>query len=317
MIPRSLWYPDLVYSKALKGASMTCDHLTQKTFFTPRGTITYWVSTQSSLQSHPLPHSQSDSQVQDDNASRPWLIFLPGLTANHRLFEKQVEYFIDRANILVWDPPSHGLSRPFNLTWTLDDLATWLHDICEQEHIERPILIGQSMGGYTAQVFMELYPSCAKGFISIDSCPLQKQYYSGWELAALHRTKLMYLSIPWKTLVRLGSKGNAVTPYAQNIMRDMMLDYQKREYCELAAHGFTVLADAVEANRPYIISCPYLLICGEEDKAGSAKRYNRAWEKNTGTQVHWIPNAGHNSNGDNPIAINKCIEAFINSLDRQ
>lgn len=289
---------------------MIFDELTQKTYSTSRGTITYWVSSQPNSQSN----SQSSPQSQEGD-SCPWLVFLPGLTADHRLFEKQIEYFINKANVLVWDPPSHGLSRPFALTWTMDDLATWLHAICQQEQITHPILIGQSMGGYTAQVFMELYPSCAKGFVSIDSCSLQRHYYNNWELTALGHTKLMYLSIPWKTLVRLGSQGNATTPYAQNLMRDMMLDYQKREYCELAAHGFTVLADAVKANRSYEISCPYLLICGEEDRAGSAKRYNRAWEKHTGTPIHWIADAGHNSNCDNPIAINECIEAFIDSLD--
>lgn len=195
---------------------MIFDELIQKTYATPQGTIAYWVS----------PQSQED-------ASHPWLIFLPGLTADHRLFEKQIEYFINKANVLVWDPPSHGLSRPFALTWTMDDLATWMHAICQQEQITCPILIGQSMGGYTAQVFMELYPSCAKGLVSIDSCSLQRHYYSNWELTALGHTKLMYLSIPWKTLVRLGSQGNATTPYAQNLMRDMMLDYQNENTVSL------------------------------------------------------------------------------------
>lgn len=31
----------------------------------------------------------------------PWLVFLPGLTADHRLFDKQVEAFEPRFNCLV------------------------------------------------------------------------------------------------------------------------------------------------------------------------------------------------------------------------
>ena len=34
------------------------------------------------------------------------LVFLPGLTADHRLFEKQTEYFEKRQNVFVWDAPS-------------------------------------------------------------------------------------------------------------------------------------------------------------------------------------------------------------------
>jgi hypothetical protein len=36
-----------------------------------------------------------------------------------------------------------------------------------------------------------------------------------------------------------------------------------------------MLAEAIKADLPYHISCPALLICGEKDKAGSAKNYNK------------------------------------------
>ena len=245
---------------------------------------------------------------------RPWLVFLPGLTADHRLFERQVEHFEGSANVLVWDAPSHGESRPFALTWTMDDLARWLHDILEREGAVRPILVGQSMGGYTAQAFMELFPGGAAGFVSIDSCPLQRSYYTWWELAALRHTKLMYLSFPWKTLVALGANGTASSERGRALMREMMLGYRKREYCELAAHGYQVLADAVAADRPYRIDCPVMLVCGEEDRAGSAKRYNRAWAQRTGLPIHWIAGAGHNSNTDDPGTVNELLEKFVGSL---
>ena len=39
--------------------------------------------------------------------------------------------------------------------------------------------------------------------------------------------------------------------------------------------GYRMLAEAIKADLPYHISCPALLICGEKDKAGSAKNYNK------------------------------------------
>ncbi len=244
----------------------------------------------------------------------PWLVFLPGLTADHRLFAKQVEHFEGRANILSWDAPSHGESRPFPLAWKLDDKARWLKEILDTEGIDSPVLIGQSMGGYVAQAFMYLFPGVVSGFVSIDSCPLQRAYYSGWELAALKHTKLMYLSIPWSLLVKMGSEGCATSEYGRQLMREMMAGYDKREYCELAAHGYRALAQAVEADRPYRIDRPALLICGTNDAAGTAKQYNREWEKRTGIKVHWIEGAGHSSNTDKPNDVNELIEAFIPAL---
>lgn len=248
------------------------------------------------------------------DADKPWLVFLPGLTADHRLFDKQVEHFEGKASIFVWDAPSHGKSRSLELVWTLDDLARWLKEILEKEGIANPVLVGQSLGGYIAQAFMDLFPKEAAGFVSIDSCPLQRRYYASWELAALKHTKFMYLSIPWNLLLKWGSDGCATSAYGRGLMRKMMDDYGKREYCELAGHGYRVLAEAIESDRLYEIDCPALLMCGEKDKAGSVKRYNRAWEKRTGNKVFWIEGAGHTSNTDRPDEINRLIGQFVAGL---
>ncbi len=269
--------------------------LQKKHLATDSGSIAYWVSA-------------------DAGPGRPWLVLLPCLTADHRLFDKQVEYFADKANLLLWDPPSHGESRPFSLSWTMNDLAQWLHQILEAEGVDSPILIGQSMGGYTAQAYMELFPGEVAGFISIDSCSLKRRYYSAAELYLLKHTKLMYLSFPWETLVHIGSNGNTTTEYGSKLMESMMRDYEKREYCELAAHGFRVLADAVESGAAFDIACPALLLCGTQDKAGSAKRYNKEWTKVSGIPLIWNEGAGHNSNTDRPDVVNAAIEEFVAGL---
>ena len=57
------------------------------------------------------------------------LVFLPGLTADHRLFEKQIEYFEKKQNVLVWDAPSHALSRPFTNNYKYGFLKEQSHYI--------------------------------------------------------------------------------------------------------------------------------------------------------------------------------------------
>ena len=153
------------------------------------------------------------------------LVFLPGLTADHRLFEKQIEYFEKKQNVFVWDAPSHALSRPFTNNYSLSDMAEWLDKILTKEEIYNPIIIGQSMGGYLAQMYMELYPDKIKGFISIDSAPLQKSYMTAMEIWLLERAELLYKIYPWKALLRAGSRGCAETSYGQKLMRKMMMSY--------------------------------------------------------------------------------------------
>ena len=75
----------------------------------------------------------------DEN--RLTLVFLPGLTADHRLFEAQVSHFKNQYNIFVWDAPGHGVSWPFSFAFDLEDKAKWLHDILEQENVKNPVIV--------------------------------------------------------------------------------------------------------------------------------------------------------------------------------
>lgn len=245
-----------------------------------------------------------------------WLVFLPGLSADHTLFEKQMEYFDGKANCFVWDAPGHGASRPFTLDFTMREMAAYLHEILMREGIDAPILIGQSLGGYIAQVYMDEYPDSVSGFVSIDSCPLSRKYYTRWELALLKKTKWMYMSIPYGLLIRWGMWGTATTGYGRVLMEMMWLSYSKREFCELADFGYRILAQAVEEKEEYVVSGPTLLICGEKDAAGSAKAYNRRWTKIDGHPLCWIAGAGHNANTDAPETVNALIEEFVQSLNK-
>ena len=269
--------------------------MVEKTFKTEKGEIHYFIS--------------------EVSQTSPWLVFLPGLTADHRLFEKQVEDFKDEYNLFVWDAPGHNLSRPFELSFSIADMAEWLYCILVQEGIHKPVIVGQSMGGYVAQALLERHPDFLSGFVSIDSAPLKRKYIKGWEIKALKHTKFIYISYPWKLLKKHGAKGCAETEYGRKLMLAMMDTYTKKEYCELAANGYKILAEAFEQDLAYEITCPALLICGEKDKAGSAKRLNKAWAKGSGLPIKWISGAGHNSNTDKPEQVNNAIREFLKSLE--
>jgi pimeloyl-ACP methyl ester carboxylesterase len=117
-------------------------------------------------------------------------------------------------------------------------------------------------------------------------------------------------------LLKSITKCVATSDYGKNLMYEIMMSYDgnKKRYDKLSAHGFKILAEAMEKDLPYKIPCPALLICGEKDKAGSCIRYNKAWHKDTNIPIEWIKNAGHNSNTDKPEIVNSLIENFVGEI---
>ncbi len=270
----------------------------EKTYLTEKGSLHYWISSAS-----------------NDGLS---LVFLPGLTADNRLFVKQTDYYDGRYRLFVWDAPGHASSYPFQMDFSLANKAMWLNEILEREDMNEPIIIGQSMGGYVGQMYSQLYPEKLRGFISIDSAPLQRQYLTDAELWLLKRMEPVYRHYPWKLLLKQGTNGVAVSEYGRTLMYNMMMTYDgdQNRYAKLAGHGYRILAEAIEEDLPYEITCPALLICGNKDHAGSCIRYNRKWHKRSGIRIEWIKGAGHNSNTDEPEQINKLIDSFVNKIKK-
>lgn len=270
-----------------------------KTHLTRCGGIHYWYS--------PAP-----------SAGGYTLVFLPGLTADHRLFDRQVEHFAGLNGVLVWDAPGHAASHPFSLDFTLADQATWLHEILLAERIVCPVLVGQSMGGYVAQAYAQLYPNELHGLVSIDSAPLQRRFITAAELWLLEHTEPIYRHFPWEWLKHACVNGCSVSSYGQALMRSMMETYEgdQARYAALAGHGYRILAQAIRADLPYRIDCPAMLLCGERDRVGSCKRYSRAWHKATSIPLHWVRGAGHNANTDQPEQVNALLESFLSSLPK-
>ena len=128
----------------------------------------------------------------------------------------------------------------------------------------------------------------------------------------------VYYYYPWKSLLKTGTNGVAVSEYGRKLMHESMMIYDgdKKRYAQVSGHGMKMLAEAMEKDLPYTISCPALLICGKRDHAGSCIRYNKAWHKDTNIPIAWIEEAGHNSNTDKPEIVNDLIEKLVSQIQQ-
>ncbi len=235
------------------------------------------------------------------------IVFNHGMTADHTMFDKQVEYFRKGYKIINWDIPLHGESRPYE-DFSYYNVAQELNNILKAEEIDQVILVGQSMGGYVCQEFAIQYPAKVSAFIAVDTNPFGHHYYSKWERYILSKAGIICSCYPYKMLIKSISKGATKTEYAYNIQYNAISKLSKKEIIfimDMAYGGFLGKSETVKFD------FPVLLILGDIDNTGYVKKYNQMWSKHTGYPLKIITNAGHNSNVDNYDEFNNIVQDFL------
>lgn len=202
---------------------------------------------------------------------RKTLVFTHGLTANNTMFEKQFEFFAKDFNIIAWDVPLHGLSRPYK-DFSYENCARELRAVLDAESIEKAVLIGMSMGGYPSQMFACMYPQRTEGFIALDTTPFGLEYYSGSDIWWLMRAARIAKWFPDGMLRKSMAKSVSFTRYSYECMMRMLKPLTKAEIIDqmdIAYAGF------IKENRDVSFSFPVCILLGEHDRTGSIPFFQR------------------------------------------
>ncbi len=185
-----------------------------------------------------------------------------------------------------------------------------MRSILSCEGIEQAVFAGQSMGGYLVQSLLLRYPESVLAFVAIDTCPFGKRYYSRSDLFWLKQAGWMSYWIPYRYYVNTIVNNVALTENGRTNMRKALSYYDRREFCRLTKSG---LDGFVQENHDLTITCPVLILVGERDTAGKVFAYSKAWHEATGYPMEMIKDAAHNSNYDNPNAVNAAIGRFLSA----
>jgi len=108
---------------------------------------------------------------------KPTLVLLHGGPGfDHSAFRPFFGRVADIAQVIYVDHRSHGRSdrRPPG-EWTLDTFADDVVRLCDALGIARPIVLGQSFGGFVAQRYIERHPAHPSKVILSSTSPHMKQ----------------------------------------------------------------------------------------------------------------------------------------------
>lgn len=89
--------------------------------------------------------------------SGPPLLFIHGITYDHRIWTPLVERLQDRATCIVVDLPGHGASLDQD-NYELPDVAQAVQRLVAALEIEPPVIVGHSIGAFATLVYASQYP---------------------------------------------------------------------------------------------------------------------------------------------------------------
>ena len=96
-------------------------------------------------------------------------LFIHGLGGDRTHFAPQVAHFSRSARVLNVELRGHGDSDKPVQRYSIEGFAEDIHWLCARQQIDRPVIVGQSMGGNTALELAARYPDFAAGLVLLDS----------------------------------------------------------------------------------------------------------------------------------------------------
>lgn len=239
------------------------------------------------------------------------VVFLHGATADYGMWTHQVAPFSERYRVILVDLPAHGRSRPyapFSLAHCAHDVAA----ILDQEGVARAHVVGQSMGGYVAQVMALEHPERVASVVAVDTSPFDASYYSRMDRWLLGKTPAILKMYPYGMLKWAIARGVATTEQGRAYMRRVLDAQTKGEVAHIMG---AVYAGVLQyADQRFRLACPVLIVYGEKDATGKVIAYSKRWAAEEGHPVHVVPGAGHNANMDGPEDFNRAVLGFLEGV---
>ena len=105
----------------------------------------------------------------DVGSGDPPLVFIHGWCCDHSFWAPQVQAFSANHRVVSVDLRGHGKSDKPDQDYAIDGFANDVMWLCRELDIERPVIIGHSMGGVIALNIARRQPAMARALVFVDA----------------------------------------------------------------------------------------------------------------------------------------------------
>ncbi len=246
--------------------------------------------------------------------SGPCVMFSHSLACNFHMWDEQMEAFASRYTVLRYDTRGHGETDAPPGQYTLELLADDVYALLGALGIKQAHWVGLSMGGMIGQTFALKYPGVFQSLVLADTT----SYYPPETQPA------------WQERIKVVTAGGMAPIVDVMLERWFTAPFRKshpevtqrigRYIAATPVAGFLGCCHAIPkinvTQRLKEISCPTLVIVGEQDPGTPVAMARDIHAALPGSELLIIPSAAHLSNIEQAQAFNDAVLAFLGRAAR-
>lgn len=199
---------------------------------------------------------------------RPAVVLLAPFPYDHRIW-RSVAQRLEGIPLVAFDPPGFGNSPSCSRGASLDVYADMVAESLQELGVSKAIVIGNSMGGYTAMAFAERYRSMLAGIGLIGT-----NAAADTEAAKTRRTELALSALVGRAQYELAETADQMLSPDTLVEHPQLLELLRQWVMEAPGEGIAWASRAMAArpSRLHILNAltvPALVVRGTDDTAST------------------------------------------------
>ncbi|HVB22694.1 MAG TPA: alpha/beta fold hydrolase [Ktedonobacteraceae bacterium] len=252
----------------------------------------------------------------DDHGVGLPVIFLHAFPLNRNMWNGELTALLDedRYRLVALDWRGFGESDIMNDVSTMEMFADDVAGLMDVLGMQDAVLCGLSMGGYAAFAFLRKYPQRVRGLILADTRPgadTAEAKANRENVARIAETQGTGVIADMQVPRLLSAYTRQQYPEVEARVRQL-INAATPQGIAAASRGMALRADSTDVLAT--ITCPTLVIVGEQDELTPP---SVAWDyaaQIPGAQFASIALAGHLSNLEQPEAFLQAVSGFLQTI---
>jgi pimeloyl-ACP methyl ester carboxylesterase len=252
----------------------------------------------------------------DTGIGEETVVFSHGLLFSHRMFQDQIDFLKTTFRVIAYDHRGQGQSDvigPFDMDTLTDDASELIKTL-----IGKPVhFVGLSMGGFVGMRLAARHPEWIKSLILLDTSANSEPVEN------LPKYKMLNGMVKWLGILPPIANNLMTIMFAQswllNPLNNNRIKFWKNQ---LSSNKKSITASVVGViyrkgieNELGKITCPTLVIVGDEDIATKPDKAKFIQMSIKGAKLHMIPGAGHSSSIEKPREVNRLIGDWLMEIE--